>query len=51
VWEVTPAGFRHFDKSCVGNCFNAHPGYYFTYSYCANRDGRTHFVRQCLDQW
>lgn len=51
VWEVTPAGYRHFDKWCVGNCFNAHPGYYYTYSYCANRDGSTHFVYRCIDQW
>jgi hypothetical protein len=51
VWEVTPAGYRHFDMSCVGNCFNAHPSTYYTYSYCTNRDGGTHFVRQCQDQW
>ena len=51
VWEVTPAGYRHFDKWCAGNCFNAHPGYYSTYAYCANRDGYTHFVYQCRDQW
>ncbi len=51
VWEVTPAGYRHFDKWCAGNCFNAHPGYYYTYSYCANRDGSTHFVYECKDQW
>ncbi|HEX9598057.1 MAG TPA: hypothetical protein VF963_01670 [Gaiellaceae bacterium] len=51
VWEVTPAGYRHFDKWCVGNCFNAHPGYYYTYSFCSNRDGGTHFVYQCRDQW
>lgn len=51
VWEVTPAGYRHFDKWCAGNCFNAHPGYYYTYSYCANRDGSTHFVYDCRDQW
>ena len=51
VWEVTPAGYRHFDKWCVGNCFNAHPGYYYTYSFCSNRDGGTHFVYDCKDQW
>jgi hypothetical protein len=51
VWEVTPAGYRHFDKWCVGNCFNAHPGYYYTYSFCSNRDGSTHFVYDCKDQW
>jgi hypothetical protein len=53
VWEVTPAGYRHFDKRCVGNCFNAHPGYYYTYSYCANRDwyNQTHFVYDCMDRW
>jgi hypothetical protein len=53
VWEVTPAGYRHFDKWCVGNCFNAHPGYYYDHSYCANRDvyGQTHFVYDCMDEW
>lgn|GEM_PF-3954598 len=51
VWEVTPAGYRHFDKRCVGNCFNAHPRYFSTYSYCANRDGRVHFVYDCMDEW
>lgn len=51
VWEVTPAGYRHFDKDCVGNCFNAHPGYYYDYSYCSNRDGSTHFVYDCMDRW
>ena len=51
VWEVTPAGYRHFDKRCVGNCFNAHPGYYSTYAYCANRDGRVHFVHDCMSRW
>ena len=51
VWEVTPAGYRHFDKWCVGNCFNAHPGYYYTYSFCSNRDSGTHFVYNCKDQW
>jgi hypothetical protein len=53
VWEVTPAGYRHFVKWCTGNCFNAHPGYYYTYAYCANRDyyGRTHFVYDCMDRW
>ncbi len=51
VWEVTPAGYRHFDKNCVGNCFNSHPAYYFATAYCANRDGGSHFVYQCLDRW
>jgi hypothetical protein len=51
VWEVTPAGYRHFDKNCVGNCFNAHPGYYYDYPYCANRDGSTHFVYDCMARW
>ena len=51
VWEVTPAGYRHFDKRCSGNCFNAHPRYYLTYAYCSNRDGSTHFVYDCMDQW
>jgi hypothetical protein len=51
VWEVTPAGYRHFDKRCSGNCFNAHPRYYLTYAYCSNRDGGTHFVYDCMDQW
>jgi hypothetical protein len=53
LWEVTPAGYRHFDKNCVGNCFNAHPGYYYTDVYCANRDyyGTTHFVYECMDRW
>jgi len=51
VWEVTPAGYRHFDKRCVGNCFNRHPGYYYTYSFCANRDGSSHFVYNCMDEW
>ena len=51
VWEVTPSGQRHFDKWCVGNCFNAHPGYYYDYSYCANRDGGVHFVNDCMDEW
>ena len=51
VWEVTPAGYRHFDKRCTGNCFNAHPAYYYTYSYCSNRDGSTHFVYDCMDKW
>ena len=51
VWEVTPAGSRHYDKRCSGNCFNSHPGTYFTYAYCSNRDGGTHFVNRCMDQW
>ncbi len=53
VWEVTPAGYRHYDKWCQGNCFNAHPGTYSTYAYCANRDGygTTHFVYDCQDEW
>ncbi len=51
VWEVTPAGYRHFDKNCVGNCFNAHPGYYYDYVYCSNRDGSTHFVNDCRTEW
>jgi hypothetical protein len=51
VWEVTPAGYRHFDKRCTGNCFNAHPAYYSTYAYCSNRDGGTHFVYDCMDKW
>ena len=51
VWEVTPAGYRHFDRWCVGNCFNAHPPYYYTKSYCANRDGGTHFVYDCSNEW
>jgi hypothetical protein len=51
VWEVTPAGYRHFDRMCQGNCYNAHPPYYFTYVYCANRDGRTHFVYDCRTEW
>jgi hypothetical protein len=51
VWEVTPAGYRHFDRWCSGNCFNAHPPYYYTYVYCANRDGYTHFVNDCSSSW
>jgi hypothetical protein len=53
LWEVTPAGYRHFVKSCTGNCFFSHPGYYFTKSLCANRDpnGSTHFVNDCMDRW
>jgi hypothetical protein len=51
VWEVTPAGYRHFDKRCTGNCFNAHPAYYSTYAYCSNRDSGTHFVYDCMDKW
>jgi hypothetical protein len=51
VWEVTPAGYRHFDKWCTGNCFNAHPGYYYDYAYCSNRDDGTHFVYECKDEW
>jgi hypothetical protein len=53
VWELTPAGYRHFDKWCYGNCFNAHPGYYYDYAFCANRDvnGQTHFVTECYDEW
>ena len=51
VWEVTPAGYRHFDKNCSGNCFNAHPAYYYTYVFCANREGRTHFVYDCMTKW
>src|SRR5262245_31076260 len=53
LWEVTPAGYRHFVKSCTGNCFFSHPGYYFTKSFCANRDpyGTTHFVNDCMDRW
>jgi hypothetical protein len=53
VWEVTPAGYVHFVKYCSGNCFFAHPAYYYTGSYCANRDpnGTSHFVYDCMDQW
>ena len=51
VWEVTPGGARHFDKWCWGNCFNSHPPYYYTYVYCANRDGVTHFVSDCFSAW
>lgn len=53
LWEVTPAGYRHFDRWCSGNCFFSHPGWYYTYSYCANRDiyGRAHFVYRCMDAW
>jgi hypothetical protein len=51
VWEVTPAGYRHFDKWCVGNCFNAHPPYYYTKTYCSNRDGREHFVYDCKGEF
>jgi hypothetical protein len=51
VWEVTPAGARHYDRTCQGNCFNAHPATYYTYVYCANRDGRTHFVYDCSSSW
>lgn len=53
LWEVTPAGYTHFVKNCSGNCYFAHPPYYYTGSYCANRDpyGQTHFVYQCLDEW
>jgi hypothetical protein len=51
VWEVTPSGERHFDKKCRGNCFNDHPPYYFTYVFCANRDGATHFVYDCFSSW
>jgi hypothetical protein len=53
LWEVTPAGATHFVKNCSGNCFFAHPAYYYTGSYCANRDpnGTTHFVYDCMNQW
>jgi hypothetical protein len=53
LWEVTPAGYTHFVRNCSGNCFFAHPAYYYTYSYCSNRDpyGQAHFVYQCQDQW
>jgi hypothetical protein len=51
IWEVTPAGDRHFDKWCYGNCFQTHPGYFYDYPYCANRDGRTHFVNRCMSEW
>jgi hypothetical protein len=53
LWEVTPAGYTHFVKNCSGNCYFAHPPYYYASSYCANRDpyGQTHFVYQCQDQW
>jgi hypothetical protein len=53
LWERTPAGYRHFDKWCSGNCYFAHPGYYYDGSYCANRDvyGQTHFVYDCLNEW
>jgi hypothetical protein len=51
IWEVTPAGYRHFDKWCYGNCFHAHPGYYYDYPYCSNRDGATHFVNRCMSEW
>lgn len=53
LWEVTPAGYRHFDRSCTGNCYFSHPGYYFTASFCANRDpyGSTHFVNDCMNRW
>lgn len=52
VWEVTPAGYRHFDKWCTGNCFNAHPGSYYSYAYCSNRDDYgTHFVYECKGEW
>jgi hypothetical protein len=53
LWERTPAGYRHFDKWCSGNCYFAHPGYYYTGSYCSNRDtyGQTHFVYDCMNEW
>jgi hypothetical protein len=53
VWEVTPAGYRHFVRWCTGNCFFSHPGWFYTYSYCANRDiyGNPHFVNRCMDRW
>lgn len=51
VWEITPAGYRHFDKYCVGNCFNSHPAYYYATAYCANRDSGSHFVNDCQDRW
>jgi hypothetical protein len=53
LWELTPAGYTHFVQWCNGNCFYAHPPYYYTSSYCANRDpyGTTHFVYDCKDQW
>jgi hypothetical protein len=51
IWEMTPAGYKHFEKWCYGNCFHAHPGYYFDYAYCANRDGVAHFVNRCMDEW
>jgi hypothetical protein len=53
LWEVTPAGWTHFVKNCTGNCYFAHPPYYYATVYCANRDpnGQTHFVYQCQDQW
>ena len=53
VWERTPAGYRHFDKWCYGNCFFAHPAYYYDYAFCSNRDtyGQTHFVYDCMDEW
>jgi hypothetical protein len=51
VWEVTPAGYRHFDKWCVGNCFNSHPAYYYATAFCANRDSGPHFVNDCLSRW
>jgi hypothetical protein len=53
LWEATPAGYTHFAKNCYGNCFFAHPPYYYTASFCANRDpnGTSHFVSDCMDQW
>ena len=53
IWEVTPAGYRHFDRWCTGNCYFSHPGWFYTYSFCANRDvyGQTHFVYDCMDRW
>jgi hypothetical protein len=51
IWERTPAGYRHFVKQCYGNCFFYHPGYYYTYAFCANRDYSTHFVYDCMNRW
>jgi hypothetical protein len=53
VWEVTPAGYRHFERWCSGNCFNSHPGWFYTNTFCANRDpyGQPHFVNDCMGRW
>ena len=51
IWEVTPAGYAHFDKWCWGNCYFAHAGYFYDYPFCSNRDGSAHFVSRCMSEW